>query len=96
MRLSALPEIGPGVDDWYVNLLWFERRKCLLLSRASASYEAGLRGRENGFQACRLEAAAIGERDDDLALALKDPARVHDCDRDHFPVRPELDVVPLR
>ena len=38
LRPSALPEIEPGVDDWYVNLLWFERRKCLLLSHASTSF----------------------------------------------------------
>lgn len=25
-----LGESAPGDDDWYVNLLWFERRKCLL------------------------------------------------------------------
>ena len=38
LRPSALPEIEPGVDDWYVNLLWFERRKCLLLCHASTSF----------------------------------------------------------
>ena len=52
--------------------------------------------REIGFESSRLQAAAVGERDDDLALALEDPTRVHDGDRDHRTVLPELDVMPLR
>jgi hypothetical protein len=31
-RADALPEVPPGEDDWYVNLLWIERRKCLLFT----------------------------------------------------------------
>lgn len=32
VRAAALTEVPPGDDDWYVNLLWIERRKCLLLT----------------------------------------------------------------
>ena len=31
VRAAALSEVPPGDDDWYMNLLWIERRKCLLL-----------------------------------------------------------------
>ena len=32
VRPAALAEMPPSDDDWYVNLLWIERRKCLLLT----------------------------------------------------------------
>ena len=35
---SALAEAEPGDDDWYVNLLWFDRRKCLLVTHASTVF----------------------------------------------------------
>jgi hypothetical protein len=28
----------PGQDDWYANLLWFDRRKCLLLTHAGSLF----------------------------------------------------------
>lgn len=28
----------PGVDDWYLNLLWLDRRKCLLLVHATTLF----------------------------------------------------------
>ena len=31
-RPSALTEAPPSDDDWYLNLLWIERRKCLPLT----------------------------------------------------------------
>ena len=31
-------DIEPGDDDWYLNLLWFGRRKCLLLVHASTLF----------------------------------------------------------
>ena len=34
IRAAALVEAVPSTDDWYVNLLWIERRKCLLLTHA--------------------------------------------------------------
>lgn len=32
VRPAALAETAPSDDDWYLNLLWIERRKCLLLT----------------------------------------------------------------
>jgi len=28
----------PGPEDWYANLLWFERRKCLLLTHSATLF----------------------------------------------------------
>lgn len=36
VRALAQPE--PGEDDWYLNLLWLERRKCLLLTHAGSLF----------------------------------------------------------
>ena len=38
VRLASLVEIEPDDDDWYVNLLWFDRRKCLLLTHAGTTF----------------------------------------------------------
>lgn len=45
---SRVTEPGPGPDaeDWYASLLWFDRRKCLLLTHAAtlfSVFEADLR-----------------------------------------------------
>jgi hypothetical protein len=42
IRSGSLAEIGPGDDDWYVNLLWFERRKCLLATHAGTTFSVFL------------------------------------------------------
>jgi hypothetical protein len=34
----AEPAPAPDVEDWYGNLLWFERRKCLLLTHAGTLF----------------------------------------------------------
>ncbi len=31
LTLSGLP---PSDDDWYLNLVWIERQKCVLLTRS--------------------------------------------------------------
>lgn len=39
--LRAAPDARqpePGPDDWYANLLWFDRRKCLLLTHAGTLF----------------------------------------------------------
>jgi hypothetical protein len=49
---QPIPGPCPGAEDWYGNLLWFDRRKCLLLTRAGTLFSifeadvlaAGLRG----------------------------------------------------
>jgi hypothetical protein len=43
LTLSGLP---PTVDDWYLNLLWIDRQKCLLLTHADtlfSVFRAGVR-----------------------------------------------------
>lgn len=45
-RRAAEPAPAPDAEDWYANLLWFDRRKCLLLTHAATLFtifEAGLR-----------------------------------------------------
>jgi hypothetical protein len=38
LRAADLAAVGPGDDDWYLNLLWFDRRKCLLLTHAGTVF----------------------------------------------------------
>jgi hypothetical protein len=37
-RAVTLTELPPSGDDWYANLLWIERRKCLLLVHADTLF----------------------------------------------------------
>jgi len=38
VRATALPDLPPSDDDWYLNLLWIERRKCLLFTHAGTLF----------------------------------------------------------
>jgi len=38
VRPAALVATAPSDDDWYLNLLWIERRKCLLLTHAGTLF----------------------------------------------------------
>ena len=38
IRSTGLPDVPPSDDDWYLNLLWIERRKCLLLTHAGTLF----------------------------------------------------------
>ena len=39
MRLPlADPAPEPDPEDWYANLLWFDRRKCLLLTHSATLF----------------------------------------------------------
>lgn len=38
VRATALPDVPPSADDWYLNLLWIERRKCILLTHAGTLF----------------------------------------------------------
>ena len=38
VRRMSLVEVPPSDDDWYLNLLWFDRRKCLLLTHAGTVF----------------------------------------------------------
>jgi hypothetical protein len=37
-QLVRLVEAPPGNDDWYANLLWLDRRKCLLITQADTLF----------------------------------------------------------
>ena len=37
-RLVTAPGPAPDVEDWYANLLWFDRRKCLLLTHSATLF----------------------------------------------------------
>lgn len=37
-RGLALVDVPPADDDWYLNLLWMDRRKCLLLTHAGTIF----------------------------------------------------------
>jgi hypothetical protein len=38
LGVRQLADPDPTADDWYVNLLWIDRRKCLLLAHASTLF----------------------------------------------------------
>lgn len=38
VRGTALLDAPPSDDDWYLNLLWIDRRKCLLLTHAETLF----------------------------------------------------------
>ena len=43
---AADPDPAPDAEDWYANLVWLDRRKCLLLTPAGtlfSMFEAGVR-----------------------------------------------------
>ena len=35
---GELADVPASADDWYANLLWFDRRKCLLIMHASTLF----------------------------------------------------------
>jgi len=35
---AAKPAQAPDAEDWYANLMWFDRRKCLLLTHAATLF----------------------------------------------------------
>lgn len=38
IRAAALVDAPPSDDDWYANLLWIDRRKCLLLTHVGTLF----------------------------------------------------------
>ena len=38
VRAADLVDVPPSDDDWYLNLLWIDRRKCLLLTHAGTLF----------------------------------------------------------
>ena len=43
-RAVTLTELPPADDDWYANLLWLDRQKCLLLTHAGTLFSVFLAG----------------------------------------------------
>ena len=37
-EVGVLAELPPGDDDWYLNLLWIDRLKCLLITHAGTLF----------------------------------------------------------
>jgi hypothetical protein len=38
LRVQLAPDIPPADDDWYLNVLWIDRRKCLLFMHATTLF----------------------------------------------------------
>jgi len=75
-----------GEDDWYANLLWIERRKCLLLTHAGTLFPvfvADVRKRDvtdlGVLVADRVAAALADERLPSDLLGPLDPSRWISC-----------------
>jgi hypothetical protein len=86
LRISAraLADPLPGKDDWYLNLLWLDRRKCLLLTHAATLFPvfvADVRAAQlrqlGSFITGRIEAELASERLPGDCLGRLDPDAVH-------------------
>ncbi len=78
---TTLVDAPPSDEDWYANLLWIDRRKCLLLTHAGtlfAVFVADVRARQlktiGPFVIDHIEAALADERCASGALGVLDPA----------------------
>ena len=61
---AAEPGPAPDAEDWYANLLWFDRRKCLLLTHAAtlfSIFEADVRAAD--LRATRRLVTELVERE---------------------------------
>lgn len=79
----ALAELPPSDDDWYLNLLWFDRRKCLLLTHAAtlfpvfvADVRAAQLRRLGSFITGKIEEELASERLPGDCLGQLDPDAV--------------------
>ncbi len=80
---STLVDADPSDEDWYANLLWIDRRKCLLLTHAGTLFPvfiADVRARElktiGSFVVGHIDAALADEGFARDALGVIDPASV--------------------
>jgi len=83
VRLGALADPPPSDDDWYLNLLWLERRKCLLFTHAGTLFSvfvADVRAPEirpiGPYAVAVIEANLQSERLPHDALGSLDPTSV--------------------
>lgn len=80
---STLVDADPSDEDWYANLLWIDRRKCVLLTHAGTLFPvfvADVRARElktiGSFVIGHIDAALADEGFAADALGVLDPASV--------------------
>ena len=80
---STLADADPSDEDWYANLLWIDRRKCLLLTHAGTLFPvfiADVRARQlktiGSFVIGHIDAALADEGFARDALGVLDPASV--------------------
>jgi uncharacterized protein DUF6933 len=83
LRVQPAPDIPPGEDDWYLNVLWIDRRKCLLFLHATTLFPvfvADVRAAEvwpiGAFTVRVLEAALSAEQLPADCLGVLDPGDV--------------------
>ncbi len=77
-RAVTLTELPAAEDDWYLNLLWLDRQKCLLLTHAGTLFSvflAGVRKADlRSIGACVVKAVAAELCSESL------PPEVHERD----------------
>jgi hypothetical protein len=90
-RAVALTESRPTDDDWYMNVLWVDRKKCLLLTHAGTLFSVFVPGVlkadlrpigpyivnviEAGLRSESLPADALGRLDPDAVRLAKTVSR---------------------
>ncbi|MGH3217942.1 MAG: DUF6933 domain-containing protein [Streptosporangiaceae bacterium] len=82
-KLAADPPPAPDAEDWYANLLWSERRKCLLLTHSATLFTifepgvtaAGLRA-AGRLMTCLIERELHSENLPPDTFADLDPEKV--------------------
>ncbi len=74
-RSVTLSELPPTDDDWYLNLLWIERQKCLLLTHAGTLFSVFRAGVRN---------ADLRPLGDYLVQAIETELRAEDLAADTF------------
>jgi len=79
----SLTELPPSDDDWYANLLWIDRRKCVLLTHAGtlfSVFRAGVRSADlrpiGAYLVNAIEAELRAETLPSDTFAQIDPERV--------------------
>jgi hypothetical protein len=80
-RARTLTDVPPSDDDWYLNLLWLDRRKCLLITHAGTLFSVLVTGvRKSDLRQVGsfvVDALELELRSEDLptdALGHLDPA----------------------
>jgi hypothetical protein len=75
-RSVTLTELPPTDDDWYLNLLWIERQKCLLLTHTGTLFSVFRAG---------VHSADLRPLGNYFAEAIEAELRAEDLPTDTFP-----------